>query len=215
MRILLAACAAIVMAGSAQAVTVINGGFEMGINPAGSTRLNTGDTTSLPGWTVLSNGIDYVDSSVWNAASGSRSVDLSGLSSGGISQRINGLVVGQRYKMQVDVSANPFDPAVRPKVKRLLVSTSGTLPGMFDYNLTDLNTSINMLFETYTYNFTAANVSQLLQLRSQVNNEFGVVIDNVRISAIPEPQTWLMLVSGLGFVGLSLRSRKSLGNVSA
>ena len=117
--------------------------------------------------------------------------------------------------MRVDVSANPFDPAARPRVKRLLVSTSGTLPSMFDYNLTDLNTSTNMLFETYSYNFTAANASQLLQLRSQVNDEYGVVIDNVRISEVPEPQTWLMLAAGLGLVGLSLRNRKSAGHVSA
>jgi len=48
-----------------------------------------------------------------------------------------------------------------------------------------------------------------------LNDEYGVVFDNVRISAVPDLTTRLMLCAGIGFVGLSLRSRKSMANVNA
>lgn len=215
MRVIFAACAAIAFAGSAQAVTVINGSFETGINPAGSTLLATGDATSLPGWTVLAQGIDYVDNSVWAASQGNRSLDLSGLVSGGITQRIAGFTIGQRYRLRVDVSANPFDPAPRPKDKRLLISTSMATPTTFVYSLTNANTISNMRYETFSYEFVAGRVSQVFQLRSLMQNQYGVVIDNVRISAVPEPGAWFMLCAGLALVGASLRRRGAVAIVTA
>jgi len=215
MRVILAACAAIAFAGSAQAITVINGSFETGINPAGSTLLATGDATSLPGWTVLAQGIDYVDNSVWAASRGDRSLDLSGLNRGGITQRISGFTVGQRYRLQVDVSANPFDPSARPKEKRLLISTSMATPTVFVYNLTDANTASAMQYQTLSYEFVAGRVTQGFTLASLMQNEYGVVIDNVRISAVPEPGAWFMLCAGLALVGASLRRRGAVAVVTA
>jgi hypothetical protein len=217
MRILLAAGAAIALASSAQAITVVNGSFEQGvaIGDGGTVTLATGDATSLNGWTILADGIDYVDNTLWAASVGSRSVDLSALSVGGISQRVFGFVTGQRYRLKVDVSANPFDPALRPYDKRLLISTSGALPEVFAYQITDANTVANMLYQTYFYDFTAIGASQLVQLRSLVPNQYGVVIDNVRISEVPEATTWGMMLAGFGMVGFAFRSRRYAKAVSA
>jgi len=63
--------------------------------------------------------------------------------------------------------------------------------------------------------FKRLGISQLVKLRRLLNDEYGVVFDNVRISAVPELTTRLMLCAGIGLVGLSLRSRKSMANVSA
>jgi len=97
---------------------------------------------------------------------------------------MEGLTIGQRHQLRVDVSANPFDPAAQPKDKRLIAANAGSL-------------------------------SQLVRLRRLLNDEYGVVTDNVRSSAVPELTTRLMLCAGIGLVGLSLRSRKSMANVSA
>ena len=215
MRIMFAACTAIALASSAQAITVINGSFETGVNPLGTTYLATGDTTSLPGWTILASGVDYVDSSIWNASNGSRSLDLSGLTSGGIVQTVSGFTIGKVYKVQVDVSANPFDPNPRPKARRFLISTSGNTPLTSNYILTDANTPNNMLYQTITYQFTAFRTALPIRLQSLTNDPFGVVIDNVRISAVPELSTWMLLCGGLGMVGLSVRRRSAATTVAS
>jgi choice-of-anchor C domain-containing protein len=215
MRILFAACTAIALASSAQAITVINGSFENGINPAGSTYVATGDATSITGWTVLAQGVDYVDSSIWDAARGSRSVDLSGLTSGGILQTVAGFTIGKIYRVRVDVSANPFDPLPRPRGKQLLISTSQNTPLNSTYILTSANSPNNMLYETVEYQFTANRTSMPIRLQSRENNAFGVVIDNVRVSAVPEMSTWILLCGGMGMIGLSLRRRDANVAVAA
>jgi len=40
---------------------------------------------------------------------------------------MEGLTIGQRHQLRVDVSANPFDPAAQPKDKRLIVPTQAAL----------------------------------------------------------------------------------------
>jgi choice-of-anchor C domain-containing protein len=215
MRILFAACTAIALASSAQAITVINGSFEMGANPAGSTYVSTGNTSSITGWTVLAQGVDYVDSSIWDAAKGSRSVDLSGITSGGISQTMAGFELNKRYKVQVDVSGNPFYAAERPKARRFLISTTLNPSQTFSYLLTDANTSDNMAYETFTYEFTAFRTSLPIRFQSLTADPFGVVIDNVRVSAVPEMSTWILLLGGMGMIGLSLRRRNANAAVTA
>jgi hypothetical protein len=177
--------------------------------------LATDDITSLPGWKVLSDGIDYVDSSYWAASAGSRSVDLSALTSGGIMQRIDGFTAGYHYQIKFDLSADPFDAAARPKDKRAVVSITGGGPRLFSYSLTDANTPTTMGYQTYTYDFIASGTSQNLQFRSLVNDEYGVVLDNVSISVVPESSTWLMMIGGLGLIGFAARRTRQARSVAA
>jgi len=197
-RILFAACAALVFATSANAATHVNGSFETGIDPAGSTLLATDDTTSITGWTVLAEGIDFVDSSVWLASNGSRSLDLSGLTTGGILQWVTDLTIGQRHRVKIDLSGNPLDTTPRPKDKRLLICSSGNGSTTYAYSLTDANTPTIMLYQTVAYDFVAIRNSQPIRLQSLVSDQYGAVIDNVRISAAPEFSSWLMMLAGFG-----------------
>lgn len=43
----------------------------------------------------------------------------------------------------------------------------------------------------------------------------GFKLSQVAVSAVPEPSTWMMMLLGFGFVGFSMRRRKSLGTVNA
>ncbi|MFZ4688061.1 MAG: PEPxxWA-CTERM sorting domain-containing protein [Polymorphobacter sp.] len=216
MRIIFVAATALLLAGSAQAVTIVNGSFENGVAvTGGTTTLATDDETSLTGWKILADGVDYVDNTLWNASAGLRSIDLSALSTGGILQRLTGLTVGERYRVRFDLSGNPFDPAARPRDKRLLVSTSGTTPGTFDYSLTAANTATNMLFQSLFYDFTAIGASQDLRFQSLVMNEYGAVLDNVSISVVPEATTWTMLIAGFALVGFAARRRGGVPRATA
>src|SRR2546421_3026708 len=59
--------------------TVVNGSFETGATPPfGGAFIPAPDSTSIPGWTVQSGSVDYIGSDTWQAADGSRSLDMSG-----------------------------------------------------------------------------------------------------------------------------------------
>jgi hypothetical protein len=210
MRTLFVLGAAVLVATSAQAATnlVVNGSFENGVDPAGAALLATDDTTSIAGWNVLADGINYVDNSVWAAADGSRSVELATVNgNGGIWQRVNGFTAGYRYRLTFNVSANPFDPATRPKPSRVNVSITGGVAQIYSYTLTDANTVSNMLYDTVSYDFTAGGAAQNMQFRSLVSTEYGPVIDAVSVSVVPEASTWAMVIAGFGLVGLASRRR--------
>ena len=217
MRKFLALGTALALATSAQAATnlVVNGSFEAGVDPVGTAFLATNDTTSITGWKVLSNGVNYVDDSVWDAANGARSVELGTTAgNGGIFQRISGFTVGYHYRLTFNVSANPFDPAVRPKPSRVLVSMTGGVAEIYPYTLNVANTTSNMLYDTVTYDFVAGSVMQNLQFRSLVGTDFGPIIDAVTVSVVPEASTWAMLIAGFSLVGLASR-RRGRASVSA
>lgn len=212
MRFLLALAASAAIATGAQAVTVINGGFELGAPVTGGTDfLTTGDVTSLPGWTVLSSGVDLTDNSVWNAASGSRSVELSGIGSGGVSQRVGGFVVGDKYRIRFSLSANPL--AANGNY-RTTVSATGGGAQAFTYTKTSMNSSTNMLYQTFEYIWTATRATSNFQFRSQGSSALGPVLDNVSISLVPEPSSWMMLIAGFGMTGFAMRRRR-MTSVSA
>ena len=212
MRLLLAMAAAAAISTGAQAVTVINGSFEQGAPiSGGSDFLATGNTTSLPGWRVLSSGVDYVDNSLWNAANGSRSVELSGIGSGGVVQRLSGFTVGKKYRLRFQLSVNPF---ANDGVYRTTVSASGGGAEAFLYTKTAANTPTNMLYQTFEYIWTAANATSNFQFRSNGSGALGPVLDNVSISLIPEPSTWMLLIAGFGMTGFAMRRRR-MTSVSA
>src|SRR5438445_12750864 len=69
------------------AQTLVNGSFELGANPGDSVLVYSGDSTTIPGWTVTSGSVDLVGTH-WPAADGSRSIYLSGDDAGTLSQTI-------------------------------------------------------------------------------------------------------------------------------
>lgn len=215
MRIGLALAASALLATGAQAVTVVNGSFETGVAiPSGSVFLPSPpiDSTSIPGWRILSSGVDYADSSLWDASAGDRSVELAGIGSGGIQQvGISGFVVGQQYRIRFDLSANPF---ATDGVYQALVSATGGGAQYFAYTKTAANTPTNMLYQTYEYVWTATNATSNIQFRSRGEGAQGVILDNVSISLVPEPADWMLLIAGFGMTGYAMRRRR-LSSVAA
>jgi hypothetical protein len=209
MRLGLALAASALLATGAQAVTVVNSSFEQGVAITGGSVFLPAppiDTTSIPGWRILSNGVDYADSTLWDASAGSRSLELAGSSSGGVQQAINNaFVVGKQYRIRWDMSVNPF---AANGTYQALVSATGGGGQFFSYTKTAANTPTNMLYQNYEYIWTAANVSSSFQFRSRGNGSQGVVIDNVSISLVPEPAQWMLLIAGFGMTGYAMRRRR-------
>lgn len=200
---------ALLAAGGAQAVTVVNGSFEQGvaIPPSGVVSLATGDTTSLPGWTVLANGVDYFDNNYLDASDGNRAVKLTTTTAGGIVQRVGGFAAGRAYEIRFDLSSDPNDPQPRPFTSRMIVSASGGGARLYSYTVTGQNSPGDMRYETNRYRFRAGGEFANIQFRSLNNDEFGAVIDNVSIAEVPEPASWALLVLGFGLIGMVSRRK--------
>jgi choice-of-anchor C domain-containing protein len=185
------------------AVAIVNGSFEDGaFDPGSFTTLSAGDT-AITGWLVGGAGVDYIGT-YWQASQGSRSVDLSALGAGSLSQILGGLTIGQTYQVTFDLAGNP-DAGASTKVA---VVTDGGTTTTYDF-LQGANTKSSMGWTMHTFNFKATGENATLTFSSAEENAYGPALDNVSIfGAVPEPATWAMMIVGFGVVGASLRNRR-------
>jgi choice-of-anchor C domain-containing protein len=204
-RAILAAAFALGAAGTANAVTLVNGSFENGTNPnvgPGFITLGNG-STAITGWEVTGGSIDYIGS-YWTAQNGSRSVDLAGTSLGTLSQTLTDTVAGQRYKVNFYVSKNPDSGA---PVRTGTFSAGGN-SFTFSYSLPNDRTNMNWTLASYEFFATGSNTVLSFAADASAGCCFGPALDNVSIGAVPEPEAWAMMIGGFALVGGVLRSRR-------
>lgn len=204
MRNLIVFAAAALAAGNAGAVTLVNGSFEDGTNPGATFITLAPGSMDLTGWTIGGSGVDYIGG-YWDASDGNRSLDLSALSAGQISQTLFDTVAGARYRVSFDVSGNP-DGGQR--TVRLVASVTGGIAEVYSYVVTAANSTSNMLYQTFTYDFVASGDPQDIQFLSLEENPFGPALDNITISQVPEPAAWVLMIAGFGLVGFAARRRR-------
>lgn len=206
MKSIIAASLVLFAASSASAVSITNGSFELGaeIAPGGFRTVQALNTTAITGWKVGGAGVDYVGT-YWQAADGVRSIDLSGRNAGSVSQTIS-TVAGKTYKVLFLLSGNP-DGGLGQKIA--VTSVSGSIPDIETYTVGAANSRTNMLWQRYSYIFTAFDSTSDLTFAGATRTPYGPALDNVSITALPEPETWAMLVVGMGLVGFSVRRGRS------
>lgn len=188
-------------ASSAQAATILNGGFEIGTDPGVFTTVFTGQT-NIANWDVTAGSVDYIGT-YWQGQGGSgRSIDLSGVSIGTISQTF-ATTIGQTYQVTFWVSKNPDGGNA---LRTGSVSAGNTIGG---FSYTGANTHGNMMWAKETFLFTATGGSTTLSFSSDASGGccFGPALDSVSITAVPEPGVWALLILGFGAVGGALRRK--------
>lgn len=203
MRSFFVAAAAIALVpASANAAEFINGSFEGGTltNPSFATVAG-GNSTSINGWVVTGNSVDYIGS-YWAAQDGLRSIDLNGNGLGGIQQTFD-TVVGQLYNISFWLAGNTDG---NPTTKSVQVG-AGLASSIFMFDTTGFSAPNNMGWKNYNFQFAATGTSTTLSFASLDPGSFGASLDNVSVSAVPEPATWAMMLLGIGGVGFSLRRR--------
>ena len=197
---LVAACAT----GSAFAQIVQNGSFE---SPVVASPFQVSPPQPIANWTVTSGTVDLVDG-YWQAHSGVQSVDLSGNGPGTITQDI-ALDTGSLYVLTFWVSGNPDGP---PELKTFDFSVSNTTP-MTEANVNFLVTSPpqsrqNMSWEPRQWLFIAGAGTHTLTFQSTTPGPFGPALDDVSVTLVPEPETYAMLLAGMGLIGFIARRRR-------
>jgi choice-of-anchor C domain-containing protein len=220
----IAAIVSVGLCAPANAVSLItNGSFEISPISASSlgnfTTLNGGDSTSITGWTVTggASAIDYIGT-YWTAADGVRSLDMNGLQPGGIEQSFT-TVLGQTYQVTFDMAGNP---AGGPAVKTLNGIIDVTTLGSFSFDTSNPQTSLtDMGWKQFSFTFVGTGTLQTLDFESTTTGNsgnssfptaFGPALDNVAVTAIPEPATWAMMV--LGFIGVGFMAYRRKNNAT-
>ena len=184
---------------------IVNGGFESSTFSGPFTTYSAG-STSLSGWTIKTGSIDLINT-YWQNASGSNySIDLSGNEDGVISQELN-TTVNQTYSVSFSLAGNPDDPDVNEKIKFLQVGLSNGPFYTFD---TTGQTKTNMGWVTKSFEFIATDTTSKLFFASAQDSAFGPALDNVSVTAVPEPETYAMFLAGITLMAGIARRRNNL-----
>ena len=186
--------------GFASTNLVTNGSFEANLVPG---AFINSTVQSISNWTVGVGNVDLVGS-LWSAASGVNSVDLNGSKKGEIHQTLT-TVAGQTYQFSFELAGN-FQGGTAIKYLSVNVGPSG----LYSFDTTGKSAG-NMGWTTYNTTFVAVSSATVLSFASNTRGAYGPAIDNVSVTAVPEPESFAMLLAGLGLMGMIARRRKAAG----
>jgi hypothetical protein len=191
---------------SAATNLLVNGSFEL---PTGTSYVSLpGNSSAITGWTTILNGVEWYNAASnypgGIAADGLMIVDLDNYTytGGGIEQTFS-TQTGQTYTL--NFSLGTLANYGRDGTSHIDVTVAGATYG---YNITNYTSA--MLWTAYSLNFTATGTNTTLRFSTNENaNTHFANLDAVSVTtAVPEPESNILMLSGLGFVGWAVRRRK-------
>lgn len=155
------------------------------------------------GWTVTNGTVDVVGGAAGFgslcSSGGSVCIDLDGSTrdAGELNRSFAG-IAGTTYVATFDLAGNQ-----RNAPTDSLVVSFGTTSQAYSF----LSTAA---WNTYSLSFTAnTSTNYSLNFNNAGGDNIGVVLDNVTVTAVPEPETYAMMLAGLGLMGSIARRRKA------
>lgn len=204
----IAAVLALFAAGSASASPVnliTNGDFEAvapGYTFASGFQVVNSGSSAITGWNVGATSVDLIRNA-YNAIDG-YSIDLLGTPGPGFLSQNFSVVAGQTYNLSFDMARNPNGPAGQG----VAVSFGGVAQDFYSTAAANTLYSNTLSFTAASTGLATLSFASAAQAGTPFDNYSGAVIDNVSVSAVPEPETYAMLLAGLGLMGF-LRRRKA------
>lgn len=158
------------------------------------------------GWSVPVGNVDIVANNASYGTilptGGQYVLDLVGYGdSGEISQSIN-TVLNRVYNVRFDYSENG---GINGATAEVLAGGGviGSVTGTHGW-------------QTFTGSFIGNGGAETFAINEQIGGgNAGVFLDNVSVTAVPEPATWAMMAAGLALMGAALRTRKGAGVTAA
>lgn len=203
MKYLLAAAALSIAGVSAQASTnlVVNGSFEATSQASGTWNIYS----NLPGWTSGSKGIEVRNDVAGKASAGSNFVELDTSANSFMAQVIP-TAFGEHYTLSFDYSARPGTTSFGAHSNDILVMW-GLKPVTL---LSATNATSDHQWSTYTFDVVGTHgASTVLSFWAVGKSDgYGGSLDNVSLTTpVPEPETYALLLAGLGVVAATARRR--------
>ena len=203
-KLLLASAAliAVFAASPAMAANLLtNGNFENTGFGGTTSYYNVGLDHAIPsdfGWSVPINNVDIVANGQYGPAlsnGGNYVLDLVGYGSTGAISQLLTTTPGQLYRITLNYVGNSGTPGFTAGISANSAPV-GTITSGSTWN-------------TFTTTFTATSGSTLFQISEGIGGgNGGVFLDNIDVSAVPEPATWAMMLAGFGMIWFGLRSRR-------
>lgn len=200
-----AALVGLLMAAAPASATnlLVNGNFEDASFGGTSGYYNIGNSGAdnpVPagwGWTVPVNNVDIIANGVYTpflATGGAYNLDLVGYNSTGAISQTFATVLGKTYVLSLDFTQNGGGKTADVMLDS---ATLTTLAGTGSW-------------QTWTTSFVGTGSPTTLTISEVLGgSNGGIVLDNISVSAVPEPATWAMLITGFGMVGYGLRRRRA------
>ena len=184
-------------AGTINAVELVsNGNFESINSPSFEfyQTVNAG-MNNISDWTVGGTSVDLINGA-YGAVSGN-SIDMLGSPGPGTLSQNLATIVGQKYVLSFDLSANGIGGDSKDIFVNIGSAAQLKFTGDMNHHVTEF------------INYTATSALTSLSFTSAASGYSGAVLDNVSVTiAVPEPDTYAMLLTGLGLMGFMVRRRK-------
>jgi hypothetical protein len=221
---LLAAGLAATTPALAAANLIVNGGFEAPPQNDGSFQLFGAGATNLTGWEVLGparNSVAILDTAyheagvTFNAFGGDQALDITGGENtgptAGIRQTVN-TRAGQRYLLSFWVG-NADGRSDYAGTSTIFLGINDHLPTRFE-NADITAHGVNWKLFSTSFSATSQHTDIVFNNGTAARNDGAgdnyAGLDNVRLTAVPEPATWAMMIAGFGLAGATLRRRRAL-----
>jgi hypothetical protein len=198
---------------NAHANLLVNGSFELPLVPVGGYTNYAAGSASVVGWSIV--GIDAAVTSgsftqngiTFQAQAGNQWIDLAGVTSNsslsGVSQSIV-TTPGAAYEMTFYVGSATDGSVFFPSTIDLSVNGQARVSYA---NLAAPTTSLN--WKQFNVGFIAQGASTSLTFYNGcASNNFNCALDNVSVTAVPEPTSGGLLLMGLSAVVAAARARR-------
>ena len=175
------------MAVNVQAALLTNPSFEQPVVGNPDFNYYYAGNPAITGWTIVGGSVDLLSTN-WKAHDGNQSIDLAGVTPGGLYQDVS-TTPGQSYRLGFWLAGNPeFPGSTGPVVKTAKLSWGGNSVANLSFDTTGKSkTDLGWTF--YSYDLAATAATTRLQFDNTSSGSSGALIDDVTLVQLAPPSS--------------------------